>query len=135
MNLLRPTGTEWKCGDTFFHDRDGGEHLPIVLSDPAKDPSRVVFVNFSSQTYHEQTCVIEIGEHPFVTKKTRIPYRFAYILPLAYLEDDAAIGKIRRDVPLSPELLRRALAGAARSLFMPIEAWAIIEDQGLVDPF
>ena len=135
MPSSQATTTEWKCGDTFFHDRDGKTHLQIVLSDPTINPSRVVLVNLSSKMYHEQTCIIEPHEHPYPTKRSCIVYRFAYILPLAYLEDGEADGTVVRNEPLSAVLLDRALNGAAQSIYMPMEAWDLIDSQGLVEPF
>jgi hypothetical protein len=106
------------------------------LSDPTLDPSKVAIANFSSlKPYHEKTCIIEPGEHSCIPKRTCIPYRFAYLLTLAYLEDGEADGSVERRESLSPELLSRALSGAAQSVFMPTEVWDVIENQGLVDPF
>jgi len=132
MSLSRPTSTEWKWGDTFLHDRDRWEHLQVVLSDPAVNPSKIVFVNFSSQPYHERTCVIEPGEHPYVKKQTYIPYQFAYVLPLAYLEEAESSGRLRKQAPLSSTLLQRAIFGASRSRRMATEIWDIIEGQDLL---
>ena len=137
MSSSNPTPPEWKCGDTFLYRRPGlDNHLQVVLSNPTLVPARVVVVNFSSlRGYEERTCIIEPGEHPYATKRTCIPYRFAYMTSLAYLEEREANGDIERQEPLSPELLCRVLTGAALSVFMPTEIWDVIENQDLIDPF
>jgi len=137
MDSLNPTRLEWKCGDTFLYRREGlDEHLQIVLSDPSLNRDKVIIANFSElKPYKEQNCIVEIGEHPYITKRSCVPYRFASIMPLALLEDRESRGFIERQQPLSKELLNRVLFGASLSLFMEVDVWDIIENQGLVVPF
>jgi hypothetical protein len=137
MSSSNPASPEWKCGDTFLYRRSGlDNHLQIVLSDPSLDAAKVVVVNFSSwEPYKEQACIVEPGEHPFVVKRTCVPYRFAATVTLAFLEDRESRGHIAKQQPLSAALLARVLAGAAQSRFMPTEVWDVIEVQDLVEPF
>ena len=135
MTSSQAIASKWQCGDTFFHDRDERTHLQIILSDPTINPAKVVIVNLSSKMYHEHTCIIEPNEHPYVTKRSCVVYRFAYMLPLAYLEEGEENGSVVRNKPLSSELLSRALNGAAKSIHMPMDIWDVIDSQDLVDPF
>jgi hypothetical protein len=138
MTSLKPTIARWMCGDTFFYKRPNtDDHLQVVLSDPSRNPDKIVIVNFSSVKPFEKElgCIIAPGEHPYVKIKTFIPYRFAYTVKIEFLEDNESRGHIAKQEPLSPELLNKALLGASQSLFMPTEIWDVIENQGLVDLF
>lgn len=53
-------------------------HLFILLTDPVTEQKLVLFVSLSSVkagVWHDQTCILEAGDHPFVTKKSWVDYR------------------------------------------------------------
>jgi hypothetical protein len=64
------------AGDTLLIDAPGttlDSHLWIVISDPALDPQRVVLVNMTShRADKDQACVLEMGDHPYVSHRTCI---------------------------------------------------------------
>ena len=58
----------------------------MIVSDPDKDPSRVLIVNFTSwKPYHDLTLVLEGGEHRFIRHRTCVNYPQARVLSLAEL--------------------------------------------------
>ncbi len=115
------------AGDCFINvktDRHRS-HCWVIISDPDQDRDEVVIVNFTSWTDRrvDASCMIQPGEHPFVTKQTCINYREARLTSI----DTIAQGiKGRVLLPIqaaSPELLHRIRQGAYQSDFC--EGWVI----------
>jgi hypothetical protein len=104
MSSSKRRTTEWRGGDTYLHRRDDTDkHLWIVLSEPSLNPAKVVVVNRTSlESYKEQFCIIEPGEHDYVSKRSCVYCCFAHCLRLEYLEDREARGEIERLAPLPP---------------------------------
>ena len=107
-----------RAGDTFFLWREAAdEHLWVIISDPAVDPGRVLFVSMTSyDVSKENACLIAAGEHPFVTNRTCIAYdkaREASLDDLGMLRD---AGMLRARAPVSPELLGRIRKGVSLSV-------------------
>ena len=63
-----------EAGDTFYlPDKSADGHLWIVVSDPERNPNRVLLVSMTSHDVgKEDVCLIVAGEHPKVTHKTCI---------------------------------------------------------------
>lgn len=60
-----------KLGDAYTY----GTHPHVVISDPDAE-GRVVVVNISHhEDNRDQSCVIEIGEHPLIIKKSVVLYK------------------------------------------------------------
>jgi hypothetical protein len=137
MSSSKRQTNEWRGGDTYLHRRDETDkHLWIVLSEPSLNAAKVVVANLTSlEPYKEQLCIVEPGEHVYVTKRSCVYYRFAHCLRLEYLEEREVRKEIERLAPLSPALLARVRNGASQSLHMPTEVWDVIESQDLIDPF
>lgn len=109
-----------KSGDTFLLDSGpSGKHLFVVLSDP-----KVIFgygrtliaVSVSITTYHvgranDNTCIIEVGEHPFITRKSFAYYRGAVILREHEYSTGLASGHYVRHERVSDDLLNRLIQG------------------------
>jgi hypothetical protein len=96
-----------KIGETYvFHG-----HQHVVITDPDDDDARAVaVVNFTGhEDNKDQACIVEAGEHPRVTKRTVVAYKYAFILRLAEQEDFVRQSTQREDV--SPELLVRIQEG------------------------
>lgn len=122
-----------KAGDTFRqlgHD----EHLWMILSDPEQDPERILVVSFTTwAACKEPACRIAPGEHPFVHHETCVSYHHSRIVRLTELQALQADGFLEPYARLSPELLRRIRNRAGDSIFMPLEAWELLEEQDLID--
>lgn len=108
-------------GMCFHLTAKGSEssHLYVVLTEPAGNPPRVAIANMTSTYVADKTVILEIGDHPFITKTSYINYSEATVVPVEQLqniveEDPAA--RHRRDC--SPELLKRIRDGVNTSEFV-----------------
>ena len=62
-------------GDVYLvTDSRIDNHARVVISYPSLNPNQVVWVNFtgSEGEYRDHSCILEIGEHPWMTKRTCI---------------------------------------------------------------
>lgn len=96
-----------KVGETYIFNN----HLHVIITDPQDDVSQAVaVVNVTGHHPNkDQTCVIEVGDHPWIIKKSVVAYKFAFILRLAEQEDFVRQSTKQRDV--SPELLAKIQEG------------------------
>ena len=118
-------------GDTFR--RSVGSHLWVVISDPRRDPQRVVIVNMTTVRHNsDRSCLIQAGEHGFVRHETCIMYAFAKTVADVDLERQLAAGQIQLLAPVSSILLRRIRDGAVISDFTPLGIVQVLVDQGIV---
>jgi hypothetical protein len=64
-----------RTGDVFRFVGIADIHVWMIISDPARDPSKVLIVNFTTWESHiDKACIVEAGEHPFIVHKTLINY-------------------------------------------------------------
>ena len=123
------------AGNTFLLGaRSADIHLWVVISDPLAEPENVVLVSLTSwDRTKEQTCLIEVGDHPFVRHRTVVSYAAARWGATSHqLDQLAASGALRPHQPASQPLLDRIRLGAARSRLLPLDAWTILDRQGLL---
>jgi hypothetical protein len=119
------------AGDTFLIPALD-DHLWIVLSDPAIDRVNVVLVCLLSwQPHHDQACILEPGDHPFVKHSTCVHYPWARTVTDARLEELKRDGKLRLRPPLLADVLDRVRTSAA-SGDIPTECYDILRRQGFV---
>lgn len=108
--LLMPSGNE-------------GDHLYIVLNDPRPFENRgnnlwVVLVNLSSVREgvpHDATCVLEPGEHPFVSRRSFVFYRNARIEQESHVLQLTQNGLFKPHDPMSAGVLQKIKAGLYES--------------------
>lgn len=120
-------------GDTYR--RFSGAHLWIVISDPAADSDRVVSVNLTTKRIlrnEDHTCVLDVGDHPFVRHPTYVNYRGARITSNAELDDEFRSNVIKLDGGASTELLAKLISAAHKSPFTAREVKSILAAQGLI---
>lgn len=100
-----------QLGDTFrFTNRDS--HLWIVLSDPALNPTNVLIVNLTSQTPgKDSTCVLNVGDHPFIRHPTIVYYGKARSVTDALLEQCVREGAINLAIAMERAVLKRIIDG------------------------
>lgn len=122
-----------KAGDTFYLGSHEDEpHLRVVISDPLLDSQRVLIVNFTSWKYfHDQSCVVEAGEHPRISRKSCVRYDQAVEASDRTLETHVASGDIHLNKPVSQELLNKIRQGALGSE-LPMKYVKLLQDQGLI---
>jgi hypothetical protein len=94
----------------------------------------VLLVNFTSwDPLEDQACVLDVGDHPFLTHRTCVNY------PRAREASDADLEQLRQAQRLvmlqavSPEVLRRIREGAMASTRMKLELAELLIEQELVD--
>ncbi len=125
------------AGDTLIIAAPGtslDSHLWIVISDPPENPEEVVLVNFTKyRADKDQACIVERGDHPFISQKTCVEYRGAKTASAKELQTLLDSGQISSHEPASLELLARIRAGVQNSR-MHNEHVLILTAQGLVDP-
>lgn len=124
-----------KAGETFFLGaKSADRHLWVIISDPTIDPHQVLFVSMTSHDVtKEDVCLIEAGEHPFVSHRTCIAYgdaREASLEALGRLRD---AGLLRAAKPVSADLLDRIRQGVSLSRDIKLRYVELMESQGLLD--
>jgi hypothetical protein len=130
MRRKRPP--EVSAGDTFFLAHPYN-HLYVVCSDPAMDGENVVLVNVTTFAQEEEACcIINAGEHPFVTRKSCIRYKDARIAAVEAIRKLQDAGKMTSREPVSSNLLARIRDGASESDFLPEGCRRILENQFLI---
>jgi CMP-2-keto-3-deoxyoctulosonic acid synthetase len=106
-----------KSGETFHAQAPGASkaHLYIALTDPALDGSFVI-VNVTSQSQSkDQSCTINVGDHPFIRAESVINYADAIFTNEAAVSKGAKGRVVQYDVPVKPEVLTKVRAGALAS--------------------
>lgn len=120
---------------TIFMLSGPSPHLHIVCNNPVDYPRKqnvpcVLVVNFSSvdeTNSHDVSCLVEPGDHPFITRSSYIIYRKAQILHADSIEEKIAGGEYTQHRPCSDELFKRIIDGALASPFTPTRAKRFIE--------
>jgi hypothetical protein len=120
-------------GATFHYQRenDSKPHLWVVTSDCTSSDS-VVCVSFTSHKGNgkdDEACVIVIGEHPYVRKRTVVAYWDAQVFVAEDIRDGIKTSGLQTDVTCTPMLLSRITAGFAVTLFAPPECIDILRQQ------
>ncbi|MBN1809990.1 MAG: hypothetical protein JW909_13055 [Planctomycetes bacterium] len=110
-------------GDAFRFTRGkGDDHLWLILTDPARDSDcRTVIVNITTyRAEKDHSCLLDVGDHPFIRHRTCIAYDYARIIKANRLEKLETDGIIHFEQPFSADVLRRIMAGAVSTRKMPI---------------
>jgi hypothetical protein len=108
-------------GDTFMiEDHDGtDEHLHVVLTNPSL-AGEVVTASISTRRRWSESLVrLQVGEHPFITSESVVPYAFAAIRTCASIEAAVRSGTARAKEKASPQLVSKMIAGLIDSDFTP----------------
>lgn len=122
------------AGDTFLlANQDINNHLWIIISNPLLDSEQIVTVNFTSwQPYKDQSCIVEVGEHPFIRNKTCISYIDSKLITATQYDDNLLKSFIIPHSPISENLMARILISAAESHYLSLGHYEILEKQELV---
>jgi hypothetical protein len=116
-----------QLADTFQLTSDGG-HLWVVSSLPTTNDGSVVLLNMTSwRPMCDENCVIERGEHLFVTHKTVIAYHGGKLAtPVQQLHIERA-WRTQSNAPVSAALLAKIQQGAIRSDLTSRKIKAVVE--------
>ena len=76
------------AGDTFLFGTDTNSlHLHVIICGPASEAVSVVVVSFNTaQNWTDKTVVLQVGEHPFISRQTSVNFQLAQIIPVVVLE-------------------------------------------------
>lgn len=123
-------------GDTLLVANPGGSydsHLWIVLSKPELDQEHILLVNFTGwRPDKDQACILDKGDHPYLTKKTCVNYADSKIVTAEHIGKLVRSRDLTKHIPVALALLERIREGAMRSKFMPLDHGQLLIDQGLV---
>jgi len=123
-------------GDTFITTdpstaRDA--HLWVIVSEPAQDEDRIVILNLTTAAkHHDKTCILAVGDHPFISRESAINYGQGYVLSRATLEAQLNRRRIESRQPVTAAALQRNREGAGVSPFLPFEQYKILREQGII---
>ena len=108
-------------------------HLWAVISDTRQSVAEIVIVNFTTwRIGHDDSCLLNPGDHPFLQHQTSVSYRDARIVTLAQLEDLENRGLITPKENLSPDILAKIREEARISPFAKLKIREILGKQNLI---
>lgn len=113
--VLVPSGTE---------DRPDLKHLFILLNDPSGTEKLVLMVSISTvypDKYHDPTCILEPGDHPFINCKSFVMYSKARIESVKTLEAGVKQNLLIPKEPMALEVFARICQGVLDSKRTPAE--------------
>lgn len=124
------------CGDAFMIEDDdqAKEHLHIVLSKPNNRGELVTASICTQQSRSEILVCLGVGDHPFISRPSVVPYRHARIRRVGDIESAIKNGTARPRERASRQVVSRMQAGLLDSAFVANEVRAFYrecEGQGL----
>ena len=121
------------AGDTFKFARGADRHLWVIISDPKRDASKLLIVNFTSfDRFVDQTVVLQAGMHPHIVHRTCVAYPRAKVASLKDMNAFRTAGLIEMFEPVSVELLAIIRDGAGKSEGLHAEHLQLLREQGLI---
>ena len=90
------------------HHNPNVSHLCIILNDPpGTAPQQVLYVPvITAREKYDTTCVLEVGDHEFITHKSCVHYARADVRTVQHLEK---LGSLKE--PLRDDVLERVCGG------------------------
>ncbi|MBX9792337.1 MAG: hypothetical protein K2Y37_25840 [Pirellulales bacterium] len=124
-----------QIGDAFLlEDRDIDPHLWVVISHPQENAQAVVIVNLTSLgPTKDQSCVLNVGDHPWISHATCVHYADAKCVSEETIDQLVAKSLLQPREPAADALLAKILRGAAITDAMPIKCRRVLVDQDLID--
>jgi len=108
-------------------------HVWVVISDPQLNSDSVLLVSFTSnKCWQDQSCVLQPGDHPYLTKETVLFYAKAKLMPDVELDSMLAAGEIMLDDPLNAKVLAAIREGARISKRIANRHRQVLVDQKLI---
>ena len=100
---------------------DGGTHLHILLNNPGKHTDdRILLVNITScrpGRQHDDACLLQPGDHPFVRHPSHISYQHAVTVKMRDLVQGVTSNKFTPKEPVTRDLLARICTGLCASRY------------------
>lgn len=108
------------CGDTFLTG-DGDEnnfHLWIIVT-PPKEGEAITVCVVTAHKRHERLCVLNKGDHSFLTHESVVAYGWSKIRAVADIEAACETKVAKMKEAISEEILKKAQGGLVESDFTP----------------
>jgi hypothetical protein len=118
-------------GFTFLSETPSSstEHLYVILFPPVE--GRVLFVNVTTPKHNSDlTCVLKVGDHPFLTHDSVINYADSADATLDQVNKAISLNVFKPHAPFSADLLKRVQEGATTSQAFPPKFRKYIPPQG-----
>lgn len=99
------------------HDPDR-LHLFILLTDPVTAEKLVLIVSVSSikdGVWHDTTCILEVGDHPFITRRSWVNYWTSRIEPAEKLTNGVHRGVLIPQDMVESHIFQRICKGMFES--------------------
>ncbi len=111
------------------------DHPRVVISDPELNPKQVVLVNFTGfdGEYRDHSCVLEVGEYDWLTKKTCISYKDASVVSESEFDELCNRGLLRKLLSVDDSVLGKILKGAEATDELPNKCRRVLASQNLID--
>ena len=97
-------------------------HIWVIISDPAENESRFVFVNLTTLTDNciDDVCILQNEDYiPFLTQPTTVAYSRHKIGDVESMEMLVNVGQFHSMPPLPPDTLQKIINGAHITLELP----------------
>jgi hypothetical protein len=97
------------------------EHLHVIVAHPNKNGTFiwVSVCSVKNGIYHDPTCIISGGSHPFLPNKSFISYNFAYFQNLNHINKMIGLRYYRQSTDIDAADLARICQGMNISLETP----------------
>jgi len=110
-----------KVGSTLFIP--GDDHLWIVIGIAEDSPAKALLVNVTDiENVEDYSCILELGDHHRVTKRSAVNYGEIGSSPLNTTLDQVQLWLdrelLREDDPLDEKILERVLEGARTTNYL-----------------
>jgi hypothetical protein len=122
-------------GDTFLLcDPRVDEHLWVVISHPGENADEVVIVNLTGfERFKTVDCILELGDHPYITKKSCIAYEHSKCVRECDLDSFVQNGMLKPLESGDNGFLCKILEGANITDAMPNKCKRVLAQQNLID--
>jgi hypothetical protein len=103
------------------------------VSDPQIDEDCILILNLTTaKKFHDHSCVLKVGDHPFVRWNSCINYGQGYIISGVTIKSKLDAGIIEYREPMSQAVMRKILDGAQASDFTLFDYITLLSGQGLI---
>lgn len=102
---------------TFFLSDTGGKynpsgsHLMVCIAVDAKRDTAVIVPIVTKYDYSDSSCVLNVGDHPFIKHESCAAYDFAQVVPLSEISSKIDNRKMRLQAPVNADVLKRLQVG------------------------
>lgn len=83
---------------------------------------------------YDPACIVDVGDHPFVDRRSYIAYRFLRFESVPYTSDMVEQGQWTLDTPCSAALLARMTAGLCASKLVDRGVKYMFKCPGVIPP-